>query len=234
MTLIAFAGVKHSPGVSTLATAVAVTAAGLVVEADPAGGDLAVRSGLPVEPGLASLAVAARSTLAEPMLTAHSQQLGSGIRLLAAPLNPRLAASAVRAIAEPLAELLAQDRVGLSAVDIGRLDDPDLVRPLLEVADHRVLVMRATAEDVTGARGRLDDLADFGTVTVAVVDRGPYPVAEIAAVIDAPVQAIAWDGRAAGLLTAGQPITGWLARSPLLRTARHLHDAMRSAGEQVA
>jgi hypothetical protein len=234
VSVIAFAGVKHSPGVSTLATAVATIAAGLVVEADPAGGDLAVRAGLPVEPGLASLAVAARSTLAAPMLAAQSQQLRSGIRLLAGPLNPRLAASTIRALAEPLAVLLAEDRVVLSAVDVGRLDDPALVGPLLEAAHHRVLVMRATAEDVTGARGRLDDLAEFGTVTVAVVDRGPYPVAEIAAVLDAPVHTIAWDGRAAALLTAGQPITGWLARSPLLRTARHLHDVLASSREQVA
>lgn len=234
MSVIAFVGVKHSPGVSTLATAIATTVGGLVVEADPAGGDLAVRAGLPVEPGLASLAVAARSTLAEPMLAAQSQQLGSGIRLLAGPLSPRLAASTVQALAGPLATLLAQDRDGLSAVDVGRLDDPDLVGPLLEAADHRVLVMRATAEDVTGARGRLDDLARFGTVTIAIVDRGPYPITEIAAALDTPVHTVAWDERAAGLLTAGRPITGWLARSPLLRAARYLHDVMLRDGEQVA
>lgn len=232
MTVLAFAGVKHSPGVSTLASAVAATTGGLLVEADPAGGDLAVRAGLAVEPGLASLAVAARSTLSAPMLAAHSQTLESGLKLVAGPLQPRLAASAVRSLAEPLAALLAADRSGVTVLDVGRLDDPGMVGPLLAVADHRMLVMRAGADDVVGARGRLDDLREFGDVTVVVVAHGPYPVAEIAAALDAPVRTVPWDPRASMLLTAGQPVTGWLARSSLVRTARHLPDAFGPPEEQ--
>lgn len=234
MTVLAFVGVKHSPGASTLATAVGATAGGLVVEADPAGGDCAVRAGLPVEPGLAGLAVAARSTLSAPMLAAHSQQLASGMRLVAGPLHPRLAASTVRALAEPLASLLVTDRTVFTVLDLGRLDQPSVTGPMLAAADHRILVMRAGADDVAGARGRLEELREFGDVTVAVVTHGPYPAAEIAATLDAPVRAIPWDTRAAALVTAGQPITGWLARSPLLRAARHLHDTCVPRAEQLA
>lgn len=234
MTLVVFAGGKHSPGASTLAAAFAATCAGSVIEADPAGGDLAFRAGISVGPGLVSLAAAARSTLTRAMLTEHAQQLGSGIRLVAGPVTPRLAATTVQALAGPLAHVLAEDSADVVAVDVGRFDDPRVMAPLLEAADRRVLVLRATAEDVASGRDRLAELTGFGPVTVAVVERGPYSIREIAAVLDAPVDAIAFDPRAATMLSAGRPLTGWLARSPLLRSARQLHNAVCTEQERVA
>jgi hypothetical protein len=233
MTVVAFAGVKHSPGASTLATAVAATAHGLVIEADPAGGDLAIRAGVPVEPGLASMAIAARSHRTTPLLSAHSQELGSGVRLIAGPLAPRLAESAIRAVAGTLAVLLAADRAGLSAVDIGRIDTAPAVAQLLDAADHRVLVLRATAEDVAGARDRVTELREHGPATVAVVARGQYSVTEIADALEVSVHSVAWDPRAAALLATGHPLSGWLARSPLMRSAQALADQLRSCNTLV-
>src|SRR6266566_1751510 len=63
MPLIALASVKGSPGVTTTCLALAAAWPGkrrLVIEADPAGGDLGPWLGLPPAPGLTGLAAAAR------------------------------------------------------------------------------------------------------------------------------------------------------------------------------
>src|SRR5260221_13270976 len=64
MPLIAQASVKGSPGVTTTCFALAAAWPAqrrLVIEADPAGGDLGPWLGLPPAPGLTRLAAAARA-----------------------------------------------------------------------------------------------------------------------------------------------------------------------------
>ena len=64
MSVVAIVGAKHSPGATTLAVALASAAPvdqrALVVEADPAGGDIAARAGMSLDPGLLTLAAAGR------------------------------------------------------------------------------------------------------------------------------------------------------------------------------
>ena len=88
MTVTVFASLRGAPGVTTatLVTA-AVWPAGRrvrLVEADPAGGVLAVRYGLSPSRGVASLAATRRST--PGLLDAHSQTLPGGVQVLAAPV----------------------------------------------------------------------------------------------------------------------------------------------------
>ena len=56
MTLITICSAKHSPGVTTLGQALALQTGALFIEADPAGGDLAARWGVPTDPGMLTLA----------------------------------------------------------------------------------------------------------------------------------------------------------------------------------
>ena len=130
----------------------------LVVEADPAGGDIAARAGLALDPGLVSLAAAARNGMRPEVLAANFQRFGDGVDLLAGPASPRQATTAIRALAQPLAELFARLDYDLIVIDLGRIDDPTLVLPLLGVADRVVLLLRGTAEDVVAARSRIDEL----------------------------------------------------------------------------
>ena len=226
MTVVAFAGVKHSPGVTTLAVAVASSHAGsaLVVEADPAGGDIAARTGLALDPGLASLAAAARNEMTADLLSHHVQRLSSGVDLLAGPASPLQASTALRAIAEPLAELFARLAHDLILIDLGRIDDPTLVLPLLGATDRVVLLLRGTAEDVVAARSRLDDLhRHASSVSIAVVGSGPFPSGEVATALGAnALITLPWDPRAARALATGLAPDRWLRRSALMRSAREL------------
>ncbi|MDA8062446.1 MAG: hypothetical protein M0T80_08475, partial [Actinomycetota bacterium] len=85
-TATAFGSVRSS-GVTTLVLALGATwpadRKALVVEADPAGGTLAALAGWPAEPGLVSLAAAARRGAEPSLVFEHCQHLPDGASLLA-------------------------------------------------------------------------------------------------------------------------------------------------------
>src|SRR5439155_22435469 len=116
-TTIGVCTAKHSPGATTLAVAIAAARAldgsdadcpTVVIEADPAGGDLAARSGLPFDPGVVSLAADARHPGAPLDLMTHSQPLPGGGRAVLAPASPDQAAAAVASLAKRLPASLAK------------------------------------------------------------------------------------------------------------------------------
>ena len=168
MTMLVVACGKHSPGTTTLAHTIATIAgAGLLVEADPSGGDVAVRTGLAVDPGLASLTVAARTGLDYHHIREHVQTLPSGVEVLVSPVSVRHATSTIATIAGPLAALLHADDAKLTVVDVGRVDTADIVGPFLTVADRVLFVTGSGADDIAGARSRVDVLRDHtGSLTV--------------------------------------------------------------------
>lgn len=226
MTVLALAGVKHSPGVTTLALAVASSQPGtaLIAEADPAGGDIAARAGLALDPGIVSLAAAARNGMSPGVLAANLQRLGDRVDLLAGPASPRQSTTALRALAQPLAGLFASLDYDLIVVDLGRIDDPTLALPLLAAADRVVLLLRATAEDVIAARFRIDELQRHACpVSIAVIGSGPFPLGEIVAALGMrAATSLPWDPRTARALASGVGPDRWLRRSALMRSAREL------------
>ena len=126
--LVAIGAVKGF-GVTTLAVALAARwpkANAVVVEADPAGGDLAFRFGHHREPGLAELAADARRGGSGVDLAAYAQRLtagrGRGVRVGGA--GDAQAVSAVAALVDGggLDVLRAAARERLVVVDVGRLD----------------------------------------------------------------------------------------------------------------
>jgi hypothetical protein len=221
--VLGLAGVKHSPGVTTLALAAASAHPGpaLVIEADPAGGDIAPRAGLGVDPGLVSLAATARNGMSSELVAASIQRLRFEVDLLAAPVSPRHAATVLQTMSQPLADLCPSLGYDLVAIDLGRIDDPSRVLPFLGVADRVVLVLRATAEDVAAARSRLEELQRHArSAAIAVVESGPFRADEITAALGTrEAVSIPWDPRAARELATGRGPDRWLRRSPLLRSA---------------
>lgn len=238
MSIIAVAGGKHSPGATTLAVTLACTAGDhlspLLVEADPAGGDLAARTGRPFDPGLLSLAAAGRRGLTEGLLDAHTQTLSNGVTALLGPPSPEQAAAALTGIARALGPVLVERR-GPMVIDAGRWDARSPARELLQMADVVLVVFRPAVEGVEHVRVRLATLEGVAVRLVAVsVGERPYSALEVAAVV-APVEVrtIDADPRAAAALAAGAPIDRWLRRSPLVRSVAALAEQLPKDDSEV-
>jgi cellulose biosynthesis protein BcsQ len=231
MSLIALASAKGTPGATTAAVALGAVwpRRALVVEADPAGGDLAARFHLPSEPNLLSLGtVARRGDLGAADVWAHAQQLPRGLEVLAGVR----AAEQARALGR-LWSLLPGALSELDAdalVDCGRLTPGSVTEDLIRAADLVLLVSRPTVEAVLHLGYRLEALGRIGvTAEVVLVGERPFSRAKVQDAlatngIAAQIRGVlADDARAAGML-GGQPgRERWLERvSPLIRSARGL------------
>jgi hypothetical protein len=186
MALVALASAKGSPGVTTLARALAGLwpRPALLLELDPAGGDLAARGCLALDPGLASLALAARSGLSPEMLASHAQTLADGASLVVAPVHPAQVGAALEVVGASLVPVAA----GLAGVDMladcGRLEDSSPVLGVAEKADAVVLVARPTLDGLAHLQpwlGRLGD-RDVGVVLIGAGDYDPKEVSQALAV----------------------------------------------------
>lgn len=237
MAYIAFASAKASPGVTTAVAALAATWPAdrelVVVELDPAGGDLAVRLDLAPEPGLVSLAAAGRRELTGQTLLAHTQTLpdvdggeAAPRRVLVGPVSADQAGASLSALRGSLARALGEVEADV-LVDCGRLDPASPAYDVATSAALLVMVARPVVAEVhhlaarVRARGR-------GAVSLLMVGDQPYPVTEVAETVGAdPLATLPVDVRAAVALTAGQPAAlRALRRSRLLRDARALAEAL--------
>jgi hypothetical protein len=232
VTLFALTSAKHSPGVSTLAAALAALTAehnpALLLEADPSGGDLAARAGLRLEPGLSTLAGAARHGLLPGLLNQHLQALGSGAGALVAPTNPEHAASALRSLGGRLPLAIASSDATAFA-DLGRWSNDHPAADLLHAADAVVVLITPTVEGVEHARSRLAAMhVEPSLLMVVAVGDRPYGTEEIGRALGGPVMAIEVDRRSAETVAAGFALDRWLRRSPLLRSARSVLDRLGS------
>lgn len=232
MSVIVLASVKASPGVTTSLLALAATWPArrplLIVEADPDGGVLAARAGLPPEPGLTSLATSGRRALADGELDRHVQPLPGGIPVIVGPADGDHAARALDIVAGRLGAGLAAlgDRDVL--IDCGRLRPNSPATPLAAGADALVLVARPRLDELQHLRPALPRLAAYGPQPVLLlVGHRPYPAAEIARALDVPVLAsMPHDAETAGRLNGQGGRTERLARSPLLRAASQVVTAL--------
>ena len=237
MGYIAFASAKGSPGVTTAVAALAATWPAdrglLVAELDPAGGDLAVRYDLPAEPGLVTLAAAARRDLDPETLFAHTQPLPgvagavtAARRLLPAPVSVDQATASLAALRGRLSAVLAATGIDV-LVDCGRLDPGSPVQRVATEADLLVVVARPVVAEVHHLAARLDGLEPRGLSLLLVGDR-PYAVEEVAeAVGAAPLGTLPDDARAAAALTVGDPhAVRVVRRSGLLRSARAIAERL--------
>jgi hypothetical protein len=239
MAVVAFASAKGSPGATTAVAALAATwPAGrdlVVVELDPAGGDLAARLDLAAEPGLVTLAAAGRRELGHGTLLAHTQSLagltgddGAARRVLVGPVSADQASASLAALRGGLAPALA----GLGAdvlVDCGRLDPVSPAYDVATSADLLVMVTRPVVAEVHHLSARLGSVRAAAVSVLLVGDR-PYPVAEVAATVGAgPLGTLPVDARAASALNHGRPgAARLLRRSQLLRVARSLAEGLAS------
>jgi MinD-like ATPase involved in chromosome partitioning or flagellar assembly len=158
--IVAVCSDKGSPGVTTLATVLALVWEGerVLLEADPSGGDLSLRLRQPGreylsrEPTILTLAMAVRGGARGETLLGYAQDTSLGIAVIPGP--------PVAEAWTPMLHLWSQvaDRIqewaGTVIIDLGRLqpDHPGLA--LAQAADAVVLLTTATVDGLFHARER--------------------------------------------------------------------------------
>ncbi len=242
MSLVAVAAAKAAPGVTTSALAMAgvwpADRQVLLVEADQGGGDLAARFGLAAQPGLVSLAAAARRQVDTALVGEHAQTLPGGLGVLVGPPGAEQATAALGMLAAVvLAGLDGLDGVDIIA-DLGRLDPASPALGLAQAASLVLLVVRPRLDELQHLVHRVAALrGECRTLGVVLVGTGPYPAEEIAAALGIEVVgALPADPRAALLLGGSAASASALRRTPLIRAARSLTEAIlgRLAGSATA
>jgi hypothetical protein len=224
--LIAVCSVKGSPGATSLVVALAARwpqpQRPLVVEVDPAGGDLGSRWSLHDEPGLRSLVTSSRyGPLADP--TGWSQHLPIGVDVVICPPDPT-AASTIEAFEHGPATLLEVAASRPVLVDVGRIGVGSPALPFLDKADRTLLVSRPGLEDARHAAGVLPMLRErCAAVQLVLIGNGPYPSAEFGAYLGIEVAGVIGHDQAGADVVGGRrrPATGWTRRR-LLAGARTL------------
>lgn len=229
MSVVAVASVR-SCGVTTLTTGLAAVWPSqrqrLVVEADPAGGTLAAAAGLSCEPGLVSLAAAARRHDDPVVALEHSQPLPDGTAVLCGPPTAERARSALTMLSGLLGRLRELDADVF--VDCGRLERAASNATCLEQADLEVLAVRPRLPDLHALGAFLDGRNDQPTSSALVlVGPGPYPSAEVADALGVKVAGqVPWDPDSAQALAVMSVDSRQLTRTPLVRALRTLADAL--------
>ncbi|BCJ62993.1 hypothetical protein [Polymorphospora rubra] len=210
MPLLAVTYVKGRPGATTTALGLAAVAPQwarpVVVECDPAGGDLMRRHRLTPVPSVVDLAAAARGAVgAGDVFADLSQPLALAEVTVPVVVAPAGGAQTRAALPELTGSgrtvLTAPDR--LVVADCGRLGPGSPVWPLLRRADVVLVLARANADEVAHVRENLGDLVDAGAGQLVVLlgAGGAYSAVDVADVLATHIgQELARDPQAVGVL----------------------------------
>lgn len=246
--LVAVGSAKGSPGVTTTARVLASVwpADVVLVDGDPAGGDLSLlartpsRDALDPERGILSLAADARRGLVTGAIDEHLQQVEGGLDVLCGVTTPDQMTGIAPiwpTVAGALASLPGTDVI----VDCGRVAPGSPVLPVVAGADVLLLVARPRLESFAHVRERLRWLGHLQDTTgrgpalgiVVVADSGDKRSArELAQLLGherlpgTVLGQVAEDERAADVI-AGR-IDRPVARSLLVRSVRQLVDPVRA------
>jgi MinD-like ATPase involved in chromosome partitioning or flagellar assembly len=228
MSMVAFAAAKAAPGVTTSATAVAAVWPAergvLLAECDPGGGDLAARFRLPAQPGLVSLAAAARRDLDAAMVAQHAQTLPGGLHVLVGPPGAEQAAAALSMLTPAvLGSLDGLQNMDVVA-DLGRLDPASPALALAQAASLLVLVAGPRLDELQHLAYRIRALRDHCRAAgLVLVGAGPYAPREIGAALGLEVLGdLPADPRGAALLGGQEVSVAALHRTQLVRAARQV------------
>lgn len=227
MTVIAFASVKGSPGVTTLTCLVAAkwptVPAPIIVECDPAGGDLAARFELSSRGGWSSLVTALRREGSRATVEEHLQRLPGGLDVLVgADSTAATDHTAVSHVLDPSKQPGARDLL----VDLGRLPvGDDVAARWLGESDEYVLVSRADSASLISVHLRTASFAERSGRKPGLVVVGPrgHRDEEIEAFTGMRLLArVPWDSTAAAAASGERGGGRRLSRSRLVASAAAL------------
>lgn len=227
VTLICFTSQKGAPGATLTALTVAASWPGedterrVFLEADRAGGAVALRYGIGTDPGLLTLATSIRSDNSADIWS-HAQQLPGGLPGILAPDAPQQVSATLAAANRSLGRWLEERHVSVLA-DVGRLGDGASPHPLLSEASLVAVVARPIAEQLQPAVHAIRSAGiGYDRVGWVLIGDRPHPPAEVEATFGIPVLGvIADDARTAAGLSEGSS-SRRIAKSPLVRSAASL------------
>ena len=247
---------KAAPGATTSAWALALAWPGelLMVDCDPAGGDMApglLPGRVVADRGLLSWSAAARGGVpamaAAAMFAAHAVALPEWPQVWLVPgfTTATQSHSFTPEVWERLALALALARSSAaigrdSLVDAGRLVGDRAPWPVLRAADQVIVTVRPTVRSVHAAQDATQrlrhELGDLAKVVALVVGDGPYSAAEVAVALALPLAGtLPYDRPTAQVLSDGAAGERGLHRSPLLRAAGAVaREAVRAAAAAAA
>ena len=243
--LIGLLSTGGSPGASTTAAVMAVTWPDpvVVVDADPAGGDLLAGAGGEVEAsrerGLLELVRLGRQGDLPMVLDSQIVTLPTGVPLVAGLGHPGQAGGVNWAeLADGLRSVTHRDVI----VDLGRWTMGSPAAPLFRACDVLLVVVRTQLRGLRRAVRTLPLIRDdmdrhnpgVGAMGLVVVDdNGPYATADIARRLGVPVLAeVAFDPKSAAVFSDAADPTRGHTRSPLLRSMPAVVHAVGQLGHQ--
>ena len=203
MALIALASAHGSPGVTTLAVALAhrlplVTGrAAVLIEADPDGGTIAARHSLGGPPALTALAGAARQGLEPAMVLRHTIPMASGVPVVTAHPAAEQSHAALRTAAGHLAAACAVLDDHDVIVDLGRLRPGTPARPFATAAAQLLVLAHPELDQLVAVADRVQALGELAPLHLVLVGDRPYGTAEVRRVLGVEtVSVIADDAKA--------------------------------------
>jgi hypothetical protein len=230
VTIIALAGARGGPGVTTASLLLAAALpGGVLIEADPSGGVLAARYELGREPGLTTYLAEVRSAGPGGVdWRAHAQSAG-GVPTIVGPDRPE-AAYALWAQAGDRAGLAVRSMGTTVVADLGRLGS---LVPLGGCIDLVLLVVRGTREQLVTASHRVTALRGAASqVGAVVIGSGAYGPEEVRDALGVDVVAsLPEDAAAATAFEGTGGSARGLARSRLVRSSHELASTAWSAIE---
>lgn len=250
--LVAVCCDRGAPGSTTTALALGCVAPGptVVVEADPYGGDLAVRctppggGAFPRTPTVLTLATEARTSITPELVAGKAQEFTGWTRIVPGHFSAEQAAGVKNWT--PLAQALRASAWRV-VVDLGRIHSSSPTLPIAAAADVVVMVTRPEMGAVLHLRDRLERLAPVlagirnappvvlpvvvtpKRVAAGVVDQVSQMLAQSSAAgVVAGVGWIALDPDGVAQMHEGR-VRGKDARTQLLRSAAALNDQVNQA-----
>ena len=190
----------------------------ILIEADPAGGSLALRFGLPVSPSLASLASDISRTYTPGMVESHAVDL-RGLRCVSAPADPLVVGWSLERGAARLVEVLPT-LANPIVLDLGRLAPEAPTLGLARAADFVALVVRPNLEDIQRTLFTVRTVRSVGAnVGLIVIGDAPHHPHEVAEVLGCPlIGVVANDPVMARALVGGSFRPRALTKSVLWRS----------------
>jgi hypothetical protein len=245
VALVALVSIKGAPGVTTTAVALGSvwpSARALVIlEMDPAGGDIAARRGLSGDPSLVSLAAAVRRDRASDptRLLDHCCELPGGLRVIAGSAAPTEMGTAIDVVGAALPHLALRDAVDV-LVDCGRLNStptgshdmpgspPITSASLVSVLRSADLLLVLSRGDLAGLSHLEWWLPALRSVNkgLAVLLVGPlsWRTEEVAGVLGSPVIGHIPHDQPGADMVGSRALRGGAARLPLIRAVRGIAD----------
>lgn len=234
--LVALVSAKGSPGVTTtgLALAAATSDPSLVVECDPAGGDLECWCGPLGEPGLLGVATDLAHDSPAEVLADRAVGVVPGVSAVVAPTGEAAAMATIVPMVERLGPALATLEATV-LMDCGRWSASHRAAGQVAAASLVAVVCRPTLDSVEHARAMVESLRRVNRAVAVVVVGGsrPYGPDEVGAALGAPVAGeLPWEPRSVLALLEAGSCRQW-ARSGLAAAAAATSDGLTRVAEEV-